>query len=287
MAKKYHIRDLEEATGIKAHTIRIWEKRYNIIQPDRSETNIRYYDEATFKKFLLISSLYHSNSAKISEISKLSIEEIQEKVMILNPPEIVFETWISDLLLTITEFNNYKFERIIQESVFSFDLERAISDFIFPFLHKIDTLWKGESILLTHKQFAFENIKKFLYNASYAIAKNYQVGEKKIILLTDNDEINSFTLMYADIVLRKRNYDIIFLNQIDDFSLFLENIEDFNTNRILTIASQNPDKRNKLINQIKKHKKTTFYLIDTKFTLDIDLSNLVLINNLDELEHEI
>ena len=78
MSKKYHIRDLEEATGIKAHTIRIWEKRYNIIQPERSETNIRYYDEATFKKFLLITSLYRSNTAKISEISKLSIEEIEK-----------------------------------------------------------------------------------------------------------------------------------------------------------------------------------------------------------------
>jgi len=80
MQKKYHIHDLEDITGIKAHTIRMWEKRYNIIKPDRSNTNIRYYDEATFKKFLLISQLYHNN-IKISDISRLNIEQLKEKAL--------------------------------------------------------------------------------------------------------------------------------------------------------------------------------------------------------------
>ena len=287
MSKKYHIRDLEETTGIKAHTIRMWEKRYNIIEPDRSKTNIRYYDESTFKKFLLITSLYRSSTIKISEISKLSLKEIEDKVLVLNPPEVDFENWVTELLSKVINFDNFQFEKILIESIFSFNLDRTLSDLIFPFLHKIDTLWKGGSVTLNHKKFAFENVKRFLYNASYSVTKNYPIGDKKIILFSDKDEINSFLIMFADIVLRKHNYDSIFLNQIEDFSLLFEHIDSIDSKKIVTVAPSNPTKREKLINQIKKLKNHTFYLIDTKYTLDIELPNLAIINNLEELEAEI
>ena len=287
MSKNYHIRDLEETTGIKAHTIRMWEKRYNLIKPERSETNIRYYDEKTFKKFLLITSLYRSSDLKISEISKLSIKEIEEKVLILNPPEVDFENWVTELLTSVINFDNFRFERILIECIFSFSLDKTLADLLFPFLHKIDTLWKGGSILFSHKQFAFENVKRFLYNTSFSVMKKYPSGKKKIILFSDENEINSFKLMFADIILRKHNYNTIFLNKFNDFSLFFKNIESIKSKKILTIASPNPDKLKNLINQIKKFKKTTFYLIDTDYTLDIELPNLILINNLEELELEI
>lgn len=286
MPKKYHIRDLEEVTGIKAHTIRIWEKRYNLIEPERSETNIRYYDEATFKKFLLITKLYYSD-VKISDISKLSLEEMQEKVTFLHPVEAEFETWATDLLLAVINFDNFQFEKILKDSSFSFNLDKTFSLFLIPFVHKIETLWNSNSITLLHKQFAFENIKRFLYNISYSVVTNYPKGENRIVLVADNEEFNAFILLYADIVLRKKNYDVIFLNKIDDLRLFFDDIADFNVFKAITVASQNPEKAEKVIKNIKKHKKVLFYLIDLKFYFDLDFKNLILINNLEELESEL
>ncbi|MBN2892289.1 MAG: MerR family transcriptional regulator [Bacteroidales bacterium] len=286
MAKSYHIRDLEEVTGIKAHTIRMWEKRYNLIEPERSETNIRYYDEATFKKFLLITRLYYSD-VKISEISRLTIDEIQEKVLLLHPTEVNFESWSSDLLLTVIKFDNFLFEKTLKDSIFSFNLDRTIYDFIIPFVHKIDTLWKTEAISIIHKKFAFENIKRFFYNISYSITTNYPKGENKIILITDDEELNTFALLYADIVLRRKNYEIIFLNNISDLDHFFEYFETFETNKILAMSSISPEKQSTLMKFVKKMPKTTFYIIDLKFSLDEEHNNMILINNLEELDSEI
>ncbi len=286
MPKKYHIRDLEEITGIKAHTIRMWEKRYNLIEPDRSETNIRYYDESTFKKFLLIIKLYRSGM-KISEISKLSSSQIQEKVLFLQPPHIDFETWVSDLLLCLTNFDNYTFEKIINESIFSFSLDRTITDFLIPFIHKIDTLWRGESITDAQKQFAFDYLKKHLYNISYAITKNYPRGENRILLFSDNDEVNYFIMLYADICLRKRNYDILFLSGITNIQQFFEHFENFNVERIIAVAPVSQDRLDKLVHYIKITPEKSFFVIDLNYVLDIDFPNLLLINNLEELENEI
>ncbi|MEA3451635.1 MAG: MerR family transcriptional regulator, partial [Bacteroidota bacterium] len=150
MKKTYHIRDLEEITGIKAHTIRMWEKRYNLIKPERSETNIRYYDEASFKKFLLIAQLYHNNF-RISEISKLSLTDLKEKALLLNSPTEEYEVWDLELFESIINFDSNSFNSIIRNAIFSLDLNKVIIFILFPFLHKIDILWKSNSISTLNK----------------------------------------------------------------------------------------------------------------------------------------
>ncbi len=286
MQQKYQIRDLEKITGIKAHTIRMWEKRYDLIKPSRTETNIRYYDENTLKKFLLITKLYHSG-LKISDISKLSIEELKEKVLLLNPIEVTFDSWLSELFSSIVNFDNYEFERIIRDSIFSFNLDKTVTDFLLPFANRIDTLWKASSITQEHKLFVFENIKQLLHNIAYSVYRNFTKGEKKIVLFTDNNEINYFILLYAKIILTRNNYNVIFLNNVENLNSFFNNIKSYNSNRFLLAVPQNREKAERTINFIKTNTKQLFYLIDLNYHFDIEAKNIILINNLDELEAEI
>ena len=97
MAKQYSIRNIEDLTGIKAHTIRMWEKRYNFLTPKRTETNIRYYDEKDLKKILMAASLIN-NGYKISDVVKLSDEELFERILYLSGIEKIMDGEINLLL---------------------------------------------------------------------------------------------------------------------------------------------------------------------------------------------
>ena len=75
----FSIKNLEHLSGIKAHTIRIWEKRYNLFEPERTETNIRLYNLDSLQKLLNVSMLY-KNGFKISKIARMEVNEIKDKV---------------------------------------------------------------------------------------------------------------------------------------------------------------------------------------------------------------
>jgi len=286
MSKSYHIRDLEEVSGIKAHTIRIWEKRYNLIEPQRTDTNIRYYDETTYKKFLLVTILYRNNF-KISEISKFSLKEIEEKVLMLNNSSEDSELWTSEMMLTITNFDSTAFNYILYDAIFSLNTNKTILLILFPFLHKIDTLWKMDSITLLQKQFAFECGKSFLNKVIVSTTRHYPKGDKKIVLLCDDQDINILSLLYTKYVMNKANYKVIFLEKIMEQEYFFDNILSLNSDKIFTIASLNQDKNELFIENIKKFPRITFYILDVNYTVDIQLTNLILINNLEEIEDEI
>ncbi len=286
MKKSYHIRDLEEITGIKAHTIRMWEKRYNLIKPQRSDTNIRYYDETTFKKFLLISQLYHNNF-KISDISKLSLNQLKEKALLLNKSNEEYEAWDLELFESSINFNTQTFEKTIRDALFSLDLNKVIIFILFPFLHKIDILWKSNAISTLNKHFAFESVSNFLSSVKNAILKYSTKNTKKIILYCDSNEMNIFTILFAEIIINKLNYNSLLFKNIDDTEFFLKNIDTLPSKRIITVAPMNKQKLKLLVNFITNNKSYTFYIIDTNYLLNIEEKNAILINTLEDLEDEI
>ncbi len=286
MSKKYHIRELEKITGIKAHTIRMWEKRYNLITPERSDTNIRFYNEKTFKKFLLISQLYHSKF-KISEIAKFTNKEIREKALLLNKTNEEYEAWDLELFNCVVEFNDRAFILTLQETTFAFDFNKTIVNLLIPFLHKIDVLWKADSLNFSQRQFAFENAFRFLYSAIYTTYKYKIPSNKKVLLYTDNNEMNIFSVFFAEYIFKKMNYSSFFIKNITDNNEVFNNLDTFNTKNIVTIAPENKKKIKNLLQKIKNYKNHIFYLIDTKFSIDVEIPNLILINNLEDLEDEI
>ena len=137
----YSIKDLEQISGIKAHTIRIWEKRYNIVSPLRTNTNIRFYTDGDLKRLLNVSIL-NRNGFKISNIVRLSKEEILRSVMETSISYMNFESQIENLVIAMIDMDEIKFEKTLSNSILKLGFEETVSNIIFPFLEKTGILWQ-------------------------------------------------------------------------------------------------------------------------------------------------
>lgn len=286
MKKTYQISDLEAVSGIKAPTIRMWEMRYNLISPARSDSNRRYYDEETFKKFLLIVQLYYSN-VKISQIAKFSLKELEHNAIEIVKTTEDFEPWTSQLLSAIVDFNQVLLQNILNESVLAYDFDNVINFVLVPFLHKVDVLWKTGTLSQYQSTFAFDSIYRFMFNTLNSVSK-YIIPEpsKRVMLFTDENRINYVKLLYAEIIFKKASYITITLRSNDNKEIF-DNIDSFKTNKIVTIASLNSDIINEFLKFVNLRQDLTFYFIDTDYRIDVEYDNLIIINNLDELTDEV
>src|SRR5688500_9758364 len=136
----FTIKDLENLSGIKAHTIRIWEQRYGFLKPKRTETNIRYYSNDELKTVLNI-ALLNKYGFRISHINKMKPEEMQDKILSLSQAQARQERLINLLIQDMVDLNMDKFEALLDEQIRLKGVEKAITQLIFPFLEKIGILW--------------------------------------------------------------------------------------------------------------------------------------------------
>lgn len=128
----FTIKDLENLSGIKAHTIRIWEQRYNFIKPSRTDTNIRYYSNDELKKILNV-ALLNKYGFKISHIDKMAEAELKEKVLSLSQAEAQVERIINDLIQCMIDVDTEKLEQVLDKHIASKGIERTITQILFPF----------------------------------------------------------------------------------------------------------------------------------------------------------
>src|SRR5665647_1910195 len=136
----FTIRDIENLSGIKAHTIRIWEQRYSFLKPNRSDTNIRYYTNDELKIILNI-ALLNKYGYKISHINKMSREAMFEKVLSLTDAEAKADNTVNRLLECMIQFDVELFENILNNCISASGIEKTIQQIIYPFLDKVGNLW--------------------------------------------------------------------------------------------------------------------------------------------------
>jgi len=148
----YSIRDLEKLSGIKAHTIRIWEQRYNIIEPMRTATNIRYYTDEDLQ-YLLNVAFLNRNGLRISKISKMRRDEINKKVASISQDSLENTNQQQALTMAMIELSEYKFEHIVAAAIEKDGFEETVLSLIVPFLEKLSLLWLTGSIATVHEQF--------------------------------------------------------------------------------------------------------------------------------------
>ncbi len=148
----YSIKDLEKLTGIKAHTIRIWEQRYQLICPQRTKTNIRYYDDVALKLLLNI-ALLNKNGVKISKIATMTHEEISYQVSTISEVDFDYDTQLDALTIAVIEMDEYKFDRILSTNIEQVGFERTMMEIIYPFLERLSLLWLTGSISPVQEHF--------------------------------------------------------------------------------------------------------------------------------------
>src|SRR5205085_5852689 len=136
----FTIKDLENLSGVKAHTIRIWEQRYSFLKPQRTDTNIRYYNNDELKIILNV-ALLNKYGYKISHINKMHADEINKNILNLSHQQAQQERLINELIVNMVDLDLYNFEERLGDEILSRGIEKTITETIFPFLEKIGILW--------------------------------------------------------------------------------------------------------------------------------------------------
>lgn len=219
-SRKYSIKDIENLTGIKSHTIRIWEKRYGIIEPDRTDTNIRYYDDDEVKKILNISIL-NNQGYKISKIAKLKPEELNQKVLEVSSKNINYNIYIDKLILATIDMNEDQFEDVFNESILAFGFENSMISIVYPFLQKIGVLWMIGNIHPAQEHFTSHLIRQKLMVEADKLPKAKN-KENAFILFLPEGELHEIGLLFYNYLLRKLGYHVIYLGQSVPYKDLLE-----------------------------------------------------------------
>lgn len=208
----YSIKDLERLSGIKAHTIRIWEKRYDLINPKRTETNIRYYDNDDLKHILNVAALKR-DGLKISAIAEMEIPEITEKVMEIAAVESDEEVLIEALIIATIEFNARRFDKIINNAITRIGFEQTVIKLIYPFFVKIGFLWQVKSINTAQEHFISNLIREKFIVAINDLDHEPNPNGKHFILFLSEGELHELGLLFYNYVILKAGHRVLYLGQ--------------------------------------------------------------------------
>ena len=213
----YSIRDLEQLSGIKAHTIRIWEQCYNIIQPKRTDTNIRMYDDQDLKLVLNI-SLLKDHGYKISDIAKFSLDEISQEVMAISDQKLNYPDQIHALTIAMIDLDEDRFEKIISTNFLQNGFENTMLNIIYPFLTRIGTLWLTGSIGPAQEHFMSNLIRQKVIVAIDGQVIKYHPNSKKFLLFLPEGELHEISLLFTSYVIRAHHHRVVYLGQTLPFN---------------------------------------------------------------------
>tara|TARA_R110000868_G_scaffold1389_4_gene10684 strand:+ start:96 stop:995 length:900 start_codon:yes stop_codon:yes gene_type:complete len=274
----FSIKDLENLTGIKAHTIRIWEKRYNLLSPDRSDTNIRNYSLSSFQKLLNISYL-NNNGFKISKIASLKEEEIPIKVR-----EIASRANVEDHAVNAFKMSMINFDQVLFYNTYNNLVENKSFSEIFytvflPLLEEIGLLWQTNTITPAHEHFLSVLIKqKILLNIEKLQSLLPKPLTKTFVLFLPDHEIHDIGLLFVNYQLRSKGYHTIFLGGSVPMESLTDLIEFFNNVTFVSYFTVQPEEKdildylNKFNDLLLKKENSKLFLLGRKLSL-IDISN--------------
>ncbi len=208
----YSINDLEKITGIKAHTIRIWEKRYNVVNPERTDTNIRYYNDEDLKKLLNISSL-NRHGIKISEIVKMTNGQLCEKIMEISNRSNDYDSYINNLVISMIELDEDKFEKVLSSAIIKMGFEKTITHIIYAFLTKVGILWQVGTINPAQEHFISNLIRQKIIIAIDGHDFSTRSDAKTFLLFLPENELHEMGLLFFSYMIKKTGHKVIYLGQ--------------------------------------------------------------------------
>jgi DNA-binding transcriptional MerR regulator/methylmalonyl-CoA mutase cobalamin-binding subunit len=212
IASNYSIKDLETLSGIKAHTLRIWEQRYQLLKPHRTNTNIRYYTNEDLRRILNI-SLLNKNGTKISKIASLNDNELYEEVNKLTKESDSNVDQIESLILSMIELDEERFEKIVSSCILRLGLIKTIDEILFAFLQKIGVMWQTGSINPAQEHFISNLIRQKIIVAIDGQFVKRATSSKKIILFLPENELHEISLLFYTYLVRNSGHQSIYLGQ--------------------------------------------------------------------------
>lgn len=239
----YTIKDIENICGIKAHTLRVWEKRYGLLVAKRTDTNIRYYTEEDLKTALNISFLYRQG-IKISKLAKLSQEELTSKVAELTEIDDSFEKNLDTLSISMLELDENKFTQILNKNIDQNGFDKTLEDVIYPLLEKINLMWVADSINEIHETFVLNIIKqKLIVEIDKLPCENKNSKKPKFLLYLPENESQKLSLYYMFYFLKKEQLPVFYLGPNKTISQLMLGVDSYKPDYIFTIINDSFSER--------------------------------------------
>lgn len=208
---EYSIKELEKLSGIKAHTIRIWEKRYKLINPKRSATNIRSYSDSDLKKIMNV-AIVNNSGIKISHIARLPVSELNKLVHQQNELGEDISSPIDKLTMATIEMNERIFNKTLKKLETSMRFETIVTNVLYPFLENIGVLWQTGEITPAQEHFVSNLIRQKLFVAVDSLPLPSD-DSKKVVLFLPEGEFHEMGLLFYHYLARKKGYSTFYLGQ--------------------------------------------------------------------------
>lgn len=213
MNSKYSIKELEHLSGIKAHTIRAWESRYNLIEPSRTDTNIRYYTDKDLKKLLNVAVLVQSG-VRISKVAGMSDAEIREAVINSGNYETNYGAYVSALKSAMMDYDPYAFDSVISRCLIKYGAEKTLLNIVGGFIKEIGRLWQVGSIKVSHEHFASNMIKMKLFTlVDQGMGERPSTDADSYILYLPSNELHELSLLFLYYTIINQGDRAIYLGQ--------------------------------------------------------------------------
>lgn len=239
MKKNYSIKDLELISGIKAHTIRIWESRYDLIKPQRTKTNIRYYRDSDIIKLLNVAVVI-KNGMKVSQVAKLSEEELVSFVSSAYSYQDGFEDQVKRLTLAMLEYDELSMNTIINSCIMKYGMLKTLDDILGPFINEVGWLWQTKAIGVGHEHFASNVLRMRLFSLIENLQNPVLALAPRVILFLPSGEFHELSLLYLNYHFKLAGFKVLYLGQDMPLEYVSEVAEKFNPQYLVSIFSMQP-----------------------------------------------
>lgn len=209
----FSIKNLEHLSGIKAHTIRIWEKRYNLFEPERTDTNIRLYNLENLQKLLNVTLLYN-NGYKISKIASFSSQEITKNVHKLTINKNADDWSIGLFKLAMINFDQRLFTKTFNDLLEQFSFSEVFKNVFVPLMNELGVLWQTNSISPSHEHFITSLVKQKIHAMCEDLQqKSTRRTDRRFVLFLPDNEIHELGLLYLQYEVLNNGFQCVFLGQ--------------------------------------------------------------------------
>ena len=208
----FSIKDIENLTGIKSHTLRIWEQRYGIPHPKRTSTNIRYYDGDDLKLLLNVSML-NRNGFKISKLTKLSKDELERMALERALTDLDADSQVDAMISAMFSLDEPGFDKVLSSHLVRNGLERTMIELFFPFLKRVGVLWQTGQVNPAYEHFMSNLIRQKMIVAIDSLNVPIAKNAKKFVLFLPESETHELGLLFANYIVRARGHYSLYLGQ--------------------------------------------------------------------------
>jgi DNA-binding transcriptional MerR regulator len=237
----FSISDLEQLSGIKAHTIRIWEQRYGILQPVRTATNIRTYCDNDLRRLLNVATLC-GRGYRISKVAQLSEQEIEKAVIACNDDSNNYCQQVHALLAAMLAMDEVQLNYLLNCSIRRLGFEEAVLHVVYPFLQRIGVMWQAGSVNPAHEHLVTHLLRQKIMAATDALPAVRAADVRRWVLFLPEDEMHELALLFMNFALRARRHHVLYLGQNLPIAGLAEVCQVYQPHTVCTVLTAGPDR---------------------------------------------